>query len=77
MRTGGETTRFHEEVNRQHSWTAQKNSRKDVMADQRIAKTVVKKTELESQHQIEDSGEGCVGSEDSCEGKKDCESVDC
>ena len=48
-----------------------------MMADQRIAKTVVKKTELESQHQREDCGEGCVGSEDSCEGKKDCESVDC
>lgn len=48
VRTGGETTRFPEEVNRQHSWTAQKNSRKDVMADQRTAKTVVKKRARES-----------------------------
>ena len=43
MRTAGETTRFPEDVNRQHAWTVHKNSRKDMMDDQ--------KTELESPHQ--------------------------
>ena len=42
-----ETTRFPEDVNRQHAWTVQKNPRKDVMADQKTATTVLKKTELE------------------------------
>ena len=51
MTTAGETTRFPEDVNRQHDWTVQMNWRKDVMADQKTAKTVVKKTELESPHQ--------------------------
>ena len=51
MRTARETTRFPEDVNRQHAWTVQKNPRKDVMADQKTAKTDVKKTELESLHQ--------------------------
>ena len=45
--TAGEITRFPEDVNRQHTWTIQKNSRKDVMADQKTATTVLKKTELE------------------------------
>ena len=45
--TAGETTRFPEDVNRQHAWTVQKNSRKDVMADQKTATTVLKKTEPE------------------------------
>ena len=45
--TAGETTRFPEDVNRQHTWTVQKNSRKDVMADQKTATTILKKTELE------------------------------
>ena len=45
--TAGETTRFPEDVNRQHTWTLQRNSRKDVMADQKTATTILKKTELE------------------------------
>ena len=45
--TARETTRFPEDVNRQHAWTVQKNPRKDVMADQKTATTVLKKTELE------------------------------
>ena len=45
--TAGETTPFPEDVNRQHPWTVQNNSRKDVMADQKTATTVLKKTELE------------------------------
>ena len=51
MRTAGETTRFPKDVNRQHDWTVQMNWRKDVMADQKTAKTDVKKIELESPHQ--------------------------
>ena len=46
------TTRFTEDVNRQHAWTVHKNARKDVMADQKTVNTVVKKTELESPHQM-------------------------
>ena len=38
--TAGETTRFPEDENRQHAWTVQKNSRKDVLADQKTATTV-------------------------------------
>ena len=44
--TAGETTRCPEDLNRQHAWTVQKNSRKDVIADQKTATTVLKKTEL-------------------------------
>ena len=42
------TTRFPENMNRQHAWTVQKNSRKDAMANQKTAMTFVKKTELEN-----------------------------
>ena len=51
MRTAGETTRFPDDVNRQHDWTVQMNWRKDVMADQKTAETDVKKAELENQYQ--------------------------
>ena len=54
MTNAGITARFSEEVgkdvNRQHTWTVQKNSRKSVVVDQRTAKTVVKKAGLESPH---------------------------
>ena len=79
MRTARETTRFAEDMNRQHAWTVQKNSRKDVMADQKTAKTEVKKTELESPHQkIRKIAKRPLkpDSEDCCEGNRDCESVD-
>ena len=54
MTNAGITARFSEEVakdvNRQHAWTVQKNSRAGVVVDQKTAKTVVKKAELESPH---------------------------
>ena len=60
------TTQFPGNVNWQHAWTVQKNSRKDVMDAQKTAITFVKKTELESSD-----------SEDCCKGKRNCEFVDC
>ena len=60
------TTRFPENVNRQHAWTVQKNPRKDVMAAQKTAMTFVKKTELER-----------ADRENCCKGNRNCEFVDC
>lgn len=60
------TTRFPENVNPQHAWTVQKNSRKDVMARQKTAMTFVKKTELESADSV-----------DCCKGNRNWVFVDC